>query len=137
MTSLLLLSAAIAALLVLILRLRLNPFLALMIVSFFLGLANGMPAQFALNSILKGAGDTLGSIVLIIVCGAAIGKLIEVLNETNGGIAICDYQKFARNSVFFERLPHQQRVSGIVFDQKKGVPPLARLIHTGVFRLGR
>jgi gluconate transporter len=76
-TSLLLLGAAIAALLVFILRLKLNPFLALIIVSFFLGLTNGMPAQLALNSILKGAGDTLGSIVLIIVCGAAIGKLIE------------------------------------------------------------
>jgi gluconate transporter len=76
-TSLLLLGAAIGALLIFILRLKLNPFLALIIVSFFLGLANGMPAQLALNSILKGAGDTLGSIVLIIVCGAAIGKLIE------------------------------------------------------------
>ena len=74
---LILLGAAIALLLVLIVRLKLNPFLALVLVSFLVGLANGMAAQAALNSILKGMGDTLGSVVLVIVSGAALGKLIE------------------------------------------------------------
>ena len=74
---LILLGAAIALLLVLIVRLKLNPFLALVLVSFLVGLANGMTAQAALNSILKGIGDTLGSVVLVIVSGAALGKLIE------------------------------------------------------------
>lgn len=77
MTPLILLFAAIGLLLLLIVWAKLNPFLALILVSFGLGLANGMAPQAALNSILKGAGDTLGSIVLVIVCGAAIGKLIE------------------------------------------------------------
>jgi gluconate transporter len=74
---LVLLGAAIVALLILILRLKLNPFLALTLTSFTLGLCNGMTPQAALNSIIKGAGDTFGSIFLIIVAGAAIGKLIE------------------------------------------------------------
>jgi gluconate transporter len=72
-----LLGAAIVVLLILILRARLNPFLALILTSFGLGLANGMAPQAALNSLIKGAGDTFGSIFLVIVAGAAIGKLIE------------------------------------------------------------
>ncbi|MEO8481960.1 MAG: gluconate:H+ symporter [Acidobacteriota bacterium] len=72
-----LLGAAILVLLVLILRFKFNPFLALILTSFGLGLANGMAPQAVLSSILKGAGDTYGSIFLIIVAGASIGKLIE------------------------------------------------------------
>jgi gluconate transporter len=82
---LLLLAAAIALLLLLIVRLKLNPFLSLTLTSFALGLTNGMSAQTALNSIIKGAGDTLGGIVFIIVCGAGIGKLIE---ESGAALAV-------------------------------------------------
>jgi len=77
MTPLFLLFGAIGLLLVLIIWAKLNPFLSLIITSFLLGLANGLSPQATLNAILKGAGDTLGSVVLVIVCGAAIGKLIE------------------------------------------------------------
>jgi gluconate transporter len=72
-----LLGAAILVLLVLILRFKFNPFLALVLTSFGLGLANRMAPAAVLASILKGAGDTYGSIFLIIVAGASIGKLIE------------------------------------------------------------
>jgi Gnt-II system L-idonate transporter len=77
MTPLFLLFGAIGLLLVLIIWVKLNPFLSLVITSFLLGLANGLSPTATLNAILKGAGDTLGSIVLVIVSGAAIGKLIE------------------------------------------------------------
>jgi gluconate transporter len=77
MTPLFLLFGAIGLLLVLIIWAKLNPFLSLVITSFLLGIANGLSATATLNAILKGAGDTLGSIVLVIVSGAAIGKLIE------------------------------------------------------------
>jgi gluconate transporter len=77
MTPLFLLFGAIGLLLVLIIWAKLNPFLALVITSFLLGIANGLSPTATLNAILKGAGDTLGSIVLVIVSGAAIGKLIE------------------------------------------------------------
>ena len=74
---LILLGAAIALLLVLIVTLKLNPFLALVLTSFLVGVANGMAPSAALNSILKGIGDTMGALVLIVVSGAALGKLIE------------------------------------------------------------
>jgi gluconate transporter len=78
-----LLGGSIVLLLVLIIRLKLNPFLALVLTSFLLGVANHMGAQAALNSILKGIGDTLGSVALVIVSGAALGKLIEESGAAN------------------------------------------------------
>jgi gluconate transporter len=74
---LIILGAAIIALLVLIGRVKLNPFLALIIVSLLAGVANGLSAEAALKSILKGIGDTMGSLVLVIIFGAVLGKLIE------------------------------------------------------------
>ena len=74
---LILLSISIVLLLLLIVRLKLNPFLALLLASFFVGVFNGMSAEAALRSILKGIGDTMGSLVLVLVFGAILGKLIE------------------------------------------------------------
>ncbi len=74
---LILLSLSIVFLLLLIVRLKLNPFLALLLTSFFAGVFNGMSAEAALRSILKGIGDTMGSLVLVLVFGAVLGKLIE------------------------------------------------------------
>ena len=74
---LILLGLSVVLLLLLIVRLKLNPFLALLLVSFLVGVLNGMSAEAALRSILKGIGDTMGSLVLILVFGAASGKLIE------------------------------------------------------------
>jgi Gnt-I system high-affinity gluconate transporter/Gnt-II system L-idonate transporter len=74
---LVLLGIAIALLLVLIVRLKLNAFLALLVTSFLAGVLNGMRPEAALQSILKGIGDTMGSLVLVLVFGAMLGKLIE------------------------------------------------------------
>jgi H+/gluconate symporter-like permease len=41
------------------------------------GVLNGMSAETTLRSILKGIGDTMGGLVLVIVFGAMLGKLIE------------------------------------------------------------
>ena len=71
------LGAAIVLLLALIAWLKLNPFVALILTSFLVGIVNGMAPQAALGSILKGLGDTMGSVVLVIVAGASLGKLIE------------------------------------------------------------
>ena len=61
----------------LIARLKLNAFIALLIASFAVGLASGMSADATLRSILKGVGDTYASVALILVFGAMLGKLIE------------------------------------------------------------
>jgi gluconate transporter len=74
---LILLGLSIILLLLLIVRLKLNPFLALLLASFFVGVLNGMSADAALRSILKGIGDTMGSLALVLVFGAVLGKLIE------------------------------------------------------------
>jgi gluconate transporter len=71
------LGGAVLLLLLLIVRVKLNAFLALILTSFVVGLLNGMPADAALKSILKGIGDTMGSLALILVFGAILGKMIE------------------------------------------------------------
>lgn len=55
---------------------KVNPFLALLLVSFAAGLLLGIPANKVTASVQKGFGDTLGSIVLIIALGAMLGKLV-------------------------------------------------------------
>mgnify|MGYP005847824427 CR=1 FL=1 len=71
------LAAAVLLLLLLIVRLKLNAFLALLVTSFAAGLTYGMSPEKALQSILKGVGDTMGSLALILVFGAVLGKRIE------------------------------------------------------------
>ena len=74
---LIVLGGAILLLLLLIARLKLNAFLALLLTSFLVAILNGMSPEGALKSILKGIGDTMGSLVLILVFGSMLGKLIE------------------------------------------------------------
>jgi gluconate transporter len=75
--TLVVLAAAVILLLLLIIRLKVNAFLALILTAFAAGLANGMPAGAVLQSVLKGIGDTMGSLALILVFGAILGKMIE------------------------------------------------------------
>jgi Gnt-I system high-affinity gluconate transporter len=55
---------------------KLNPFLAFILVSILIGLANGMNIAAITNAIQKGVGDLLGSIIVILGLGAMLGKLI-------------------------------------------------------------
>ncbi len=66
----------IVILLVLILVFKLNSFLAFVIVSLGVALAEGMGLNEAVASIEKGIGDTLGILVLILGLGAMLGKLV-------------------------------------------------------------
>ncbi len=63
-------------LLLLIIVLKYNAFVAFIIVSVFLGLAEGMTAAKVITSIQQGIGDTLGSLVLILGFGAMLGKMV-------------------------------------------------------------
>jgi gluconate transporter len=74
---LLVLAASILLLLWLTIRLKMNAFIALLIASFAAGILNGLPPDAAMKSILKGLGDTLGSLVIILMFGAMLGKQIE------------------------------------------------------------
>lgn len=64
-------------LLVLISKFRINAFLALLVTSFAVGLLSSMNPMDILDSILKGVGDTMGKIVLILAFGAMLGKILE------------------------------------------------------------
>jgi len=85
--SVLALSAAIAALLLLVLRFRLPAFLALLLVSVAFGGALGMDGRALLASIQLGMGSTLGFVAVVVGLGAMFGALLEYA----GGIrAIAD-----------------------------------------------
>src|SRR6476469_4485764 len=66
----------IAGLILLISWGKINPFLAFLIVSITAGLLLGIPFNKVMGSVQKGIGDTLGSLVIIIVLGAMLGKLV-------------------------------------------------------------
>ncbi|MEO7213836.1 gluconate:H+ symporter [Mucilaginibacter sp.] len=55
---------------------KVNAFLAFLIVALLAGCLFGMPFSAVIASINKGLGDTLGSVAIIIVLGAMLGKLV-------------------------------------------------------------
>jgi len=78
-TTLLLIAAAgVATLLLLILRAKVQPFVALVVVSISVALAAGVPAADLVKTIEEGMGSTLGHIATIIALGAMIGRIIEL-----------------------------------------------------------
>ena len=70
--------AAVAALVIMVMKFKINAFIALMIVSIFSALAAGMTPNDALNSITNGMGSTLGGITIIVALGAMLGAMLEV-----------------------------------------------------------
>ena len=68
--------AGILLLILLIARFQLNAFLAFILVSLLIGIANGMDISQTVSAIQKGMGDLLGSLTIILGLGAMLGKLI-------------------------------------------------------------
>lgn len=60
----------------LVARFKLNAFIAFIIVSLFVGVAEGMDILNVVSSIKTGIGKTLGGLVLILGLGAMLGKLV-------------------------------------------------------------
>ncbi|GHD67195.1 GntP family permease [Jeongeupia chitinilytica] len=67
---------AIIALILLIARYKLNPFITLTIISLGLGLVAGMPVSNIVASYEGGVGKTLGHIALIVALGTMLGKMM-------------------------------------------------------------
>jgi Gnt-I system high-affinity gluconate transporter len=55
---------------------KINAFLAFLVVSIITGLLLGIPLTKITQSVQKGIGDTLGSLVIVIALGAMLGKLV-------------------------------------------------------------
>ena len=68
--------AGILLLFILIVRFKLNAFLAFIIVSLLVGVAEGMEFLKTIQSIQTGIGNTLGYLILILGLGAMLGKLV-------------------------------------------------------------
>jgi GntP family gluconate:H+ symporter len=67
---------AIAVLIVMITRLRVHPFIALIVVSGFLGLISGMPLPDIVKSFQTGFGDVMGFVGIVLGLGTMLGKLM-------------------------------------------------------------
>lgn len=74
--TILILLTCLVCLILLITWARVNPFLAFLGVSMLAGLLLRMPLEKISKSVNKGIGDTLGSLIIVIVLGSMLGKLV-------------------------------------------------------------
>jgi gluconate:H+ symporter, GntP family len=68
-------------------RLKVHPFIALLLAAILYGLAAGMPLTQIIASVNEGFGGTLGKIGLIIILGVIIGAFLE---NTGGAYALAE-----------------------------------------------
>ena len=76
MPPLLVIAVAIAVLVALVVWGKVHPFLAFIVVSAAAALALGMPAADVAGAVRKGVGDIFGTLAIVIVTGAMLGKLV-------------------------------------------------------------
>ncbi|GHC26155.1 gluconate transporter [Kushneria pakistanensis] len=70
-------AAAIAALLILVIRFKLHAFLALILVSLITAFATGIPVNQIVPTLVNNFGKTLGAVALLVGLGAMLGRLVE------------------------------------------------------------
>ena len=109
-------AAGIILLLLLIIKFKIHPILSLLISALVIGLGAGMPVPTLVNTVEKGAGDTLQGIVLLIGLGSLFGGILEVsggaqcvaqtlinkFGEKKSGIALGITGLVVGTTVFFE-----------------------------------
>src|SRR5437763_16490704 len=71
-------AAALVVLLVLIIRYRLNAFVALLVVSLGVGLAAGMPPARVVAAIGEGLGKILAGVAILLALGSMLGRMLDV-----------------------------------------------------------
>lgn len=78
-TALLLIAAGgVALLLVLVMWLKLQAFVALLVVSYLVALVAGIPLSEIVSTITGGMGDTLGFVAIVVGLGVMIGEIVRV-----------------------------------------------------------
>jgi len=81
-------AVAIVVLLLLIIKLRMHAFVALILVSLLTAFATGIPAGSVVSVLTSGFGSTLASVALLVGLGAMLGRIVE----TSGGAKVlADY----------------------------------------------
>ncbi|MEK4973682.1 gluconate:H+ symporter [Niallia sp. FSL R7-0648] len=88
------------ALLILIMKFKLNTFISLILVSFGVSIALGMPFDSVVKSIEGGLGGTLGHLALVFGLGAMLGKLIADAGGAHR-IAITLIHRFGEKRIQF------------------------------------
>ena len=73
----LILAGSISLLLFMILKLKIQAFLALLVTSIFLGLVTGMQMDSIIKSVLDGMGSTLGFVAAVVGIGAIFGQMLD------------------------------------------------------------
>lgn len=73
---------AIGLLLMLVLWIKLHPFLSLLITAMFLGIASGMPLEKVTTAIQNGLGGTLGFVATVVGIGSIFGQILEASGGT-------------------------------------------------------
>lgn len=68
----------IALLLVLIIKGKLQPLIAILISALGIGLIAGMPVDLIVNTVTKGMGETLKGIALLVGLGSMFGAILEI-----------------------------------------------------------
>ncbi|HHP7242606.1 MAG TPA: gluconate:H+ symporter [Cyclobacteriaceae bacterium] len=100
------------ALLILVMRFHIQPFLALVLVALGVGLAMGMPINGIMESIQNGVGSTLGYLALVLGFGSMLGALISesgAADRISGNLI----NKFGK-----KRLPWAMVITGFII----GIP---------------
>ncbi len=89
---------SILLLILLIVWLKIEPFLAFLIVSLFAGILLGIPLDAIMGAIQVGIGDLLGSLVMVIVLGAMLGKIVA---ESGAAQCIASFllKSFGKNQI--------------------------------------
>ncbi len=78
----------VAVLLVLILRFKIQAFVALLIASISVGVFSGMPPKEIVTTMQQGMGSTLGFVALVVGLGAIFGAILE---QSGGAEALAKY----------------------------------------------
>lgn len=87
MYSVFLLIISVTMLVVFITKLKIHPFVSLLLISLLVGVASGLPLSEVSTMVAAGFGGTMQSIGIVIICGVIIG---ETLEQTGGAQKIAD-----------------------------------------------
>ena len=92
--------ASIGLLLLMVLKFKIQAFLALLVVSVFLGLATGMSMESVIRSIGEGMGSTLGFVATVVGIGAIFGQMLE---SSGGAESLAHYlvSKFGKENTSY------------------------------------
>ena len=104
----LILVGSIGLLLFMVLKLKIQAFLALLVTSVFLGFVTGMPMDSIIKSITEGMGSTLGFVATVVGIGAIFGQMLE----SSGGAESLAYYLTKRFGK--ENAPYALAITGFI-----------------------